>query len=224
MTRSLWWPGGTLCFARSLRTGLPLHSTSAATTTSVTITAFYFCCCRCHHHHPQLLLSPPLLTATVNLRLLLASPPPPSSAIALHHDPPPPPHCCNNWEFSLHCTMTATMATTTTTMTTMKTTSSGLQMTNPSHFPVSVGTSAAQWSRQRRWWWQRPIQTVEAKVRNNQQSKSKTMGAKRTEEVWRRPLADDGDMVTAIVKATWQQRRRQWRWWWWQRWGRRQQW
>ncbi len=55
------------------------------------------------------------------------------------------------------------------------------------------------------------MQTVEAKVRNNQQSKIKKMLAKRMAEVWQQLLAEDGNMVVAMVTATRQQQwRRQW--------------
>jgi hypothetical protein len=46
------------------------------------------------------------------------------------------------------------------------------------------------------------MQTVEAKVKNNQQSKSKKMVAKWRAEVWQQLLGDNGDM------RRWQ---RQWR-------------
>jgi hypothetical protein len=47
---------------------------------------------------------------------------------------------------------------------------SGLLATHPLHFPVSAGALAARRTRQRR---QQPMQTFEAKVKYNQQSKAK---------------------------------------------------
>ncbi len=167
--------------------------------------------CLSHQHHSLLLLPllPPLLSSTaaitviVDCRYQLLSASNLATTDTISHcpppGPPPPPLCHDSREFHLHC-----MATTMMTMTMMtKRTLSGLQTTCPSHFLVSVGVLAAQQTRPGPWWWQWQMQTVEAKVKNNQQLKSKKMAAKTTTEVWRQPLLYDCN--AAMATATWQQ-------------------